>query len=106
MIAIPPILVGALVDAVVTGVSKVLDTRLKKGAEPVIGADGGRQVVEAVTMTLNDDMSQIRAALTARPTTEELESTIRDLESRFHRALVVQAAGIVGVVAGLLWVLG
>lgn len=106
MIAIPPILIGALVDAVVTGVSKVLDTRLKRGTEAGIGADEVRQVVEAATMTLNDDLSRIRVAIAARPTTEDLESTIRDLESRIHRALVVQAIGIVGVVAGLLWILG
>ena len=106
MVAIPPILVGALVDAVVTGVSKVLDTHLKRGAEPGIGADEVRQGVEAATMTLNNDLSQIRAAIASRPTTEDLESAIRALESRIHRALVVQAVGIVGMVAGLLWVLG
>lgn len=106
MVAIPPILVGALVDAVVTGVSKVLDTRLKRGAEPGIGADEVRQGVEAATMTLNDDLSQIRKAIASRPTTDDLESTIRDLESRIHRALVLQAIGVVGMVAGLLWVLG
>ena len=106
MVAIPPILVGALVDAVVTGVSKVLDTRLNRGAEPGIGADEVRQGVEAATMILNDDLSQIRKAIASRPTTEDLESTIRDLESRIHRALVVQAIVVVGMVAGLLWVLG
>ena len=106
MVAIPPILIGALVDAVVTGVSKVLDTRLKKG--PVPGTDAGqvRQAVEAATMTLNGELSQIRKAIASRPTTEDLESTIRDLESRMRRALVVQALSIVGMVAGLLWVLG
>lgn len=106
MVAIPPILVGALVDAVVTGVSKVLDSRLNRGAEPGIGADEVRQGVEAATMTLNAELSQIRRAIASRPTTEDLESTIRDLESRIHRALVVQAVGIAGIVAGLFWVLG
>lgn len=106
MVAIPPILVGALVDAVVTGVSKVLDSRLNRGAEPGIGADEVRQGVEAATTTLNAELSQIREAIASRPTTEDLESTIRDLESRIHRALVVQAVGIAGIVAGLLWVLG
>ena len=106
MVAIPPILVGALVDAVVTGVSKVLDTHLKRGTEAGIGTDEVRQVVEAATITLNDDLSQIRRDIAPRPTKADLESTIRDLESRIHRALVVQAVGIVGMVAGLLWVLG
>lgn len=106
MVAIPPILIGALVDAVVTGVSKVLDTRLKQGTVPGTDAGEVRQAVEAATMTLNDDLSQIRKDFASRPTTEDLESTIRDLESRIHRALVVQAVGIVGMVAGLLWVLG
>jgi len=106
MVAIPPILVGALVDAVVAGVSKVVDTHLKKSPENGIDADELRQVVEAATVTLNDDLSQIRAAIAARPTTEDLESTIRDLESRIRRALVVQAVGIVGMVAGFLWILG
>ncbi|MDE2925790.1 MAG: hypothetical protein OXT71_05255 [Acidobacteriota bacterium] len=107
MVAIPPILVGALVDAVVTGVSKVLDSRLNRGAEPAgIGADEVRQGVEAATMTLNAELFQIRAAIASRPTTEDLESTIRDLETRIYRALVVQAVGIAGVVAGLLWFLG
>lgn len=106
MVAIPPILVGALVDAVVTGVSKVLDSRLNRGAEPGIGADEVRQGVEAATMTLNAELFQIREAIASRPTTADLESTIRDLESRIHRALVVQAVGIAGMVAGLLWFLG
>ena len=106
MVAIPPILIGALVDAVVTGVSKVLDTRLNKGTVPGTDADEVRRAVEAATMTLNDDLSQIRTAIASRPTTEDLESKIRDLESRIHRAMVVQAVGIVGMVAGLLWVLG
>ena len=106
MVAIPPILVGALVDAVVTGVSKVLDSRLNRGVAPGIGADEVRQGAEAATMTLNAELSQIREAIASRPTTEDLESTIRDLESRIHRALVVQSVGIAGMVAGLLWVLG
>ncbi|MCY3774907.1 MAG: hypothetical protein OXH11_02895 [Candidatus Aminicenantes bacterium] len=106
MVAIPPILVGALVDAVVTGVSKVLDSRLNRGAAPGIGADEVRQGAEAATMTLNAELSQIREAIASCPTTEDLESTIRDLESRIHRALVVQAVGIAGMVAVLLWVLG
>ena len=106
MVPIPPLLVGALVDAVVMGVSKVLDTRLNKDKSPGIDAEEVRQVVEAVPTTLNDDLSQIREAIASRPTTKDLESTIRDLEARIHRALVVQAVGIVGVVAGLLWVLG
>lgn len=106
MVAIPPILVGALVDAVVTGVSKVLDSRLNRGADPGIGPDEVRQGVEAATMTLNAELFQIREAIACRPTTEDLESTIRDLETRIYRALVVQAVGIAGVVAGLLWFLG
>ena len=106
MVAIPPILIGALVDAVVTAVSKVLDTRLKKDPEGGIDADEVRQVLEAATTTLNGELSQIRKAIASRPTTEDLESTIRDLESRIRRALVMQAVGIAGMVAGLLWVLG
>lgn len=106
MVLIPPILVGALVEAVVTGVSRVIDKRLKKDTGPGIDADEARQVFEAATTTLNDDLSQIRGAIASRPTTEELESTIRDLESRIRRALLIQTVGIVGVVAGLLWVFG
>ena len=105
MVLIPPILIGALVDAVVTGVSKVIDKRLKKDSGGDIDADDVRQVLEAATMTLNGELSQIRKAIASRPTSEDLESTIRDLESRIHRALMVQAVAIVGMVAGLLWVL-
>ena len=106
MVPIPPILVGALVDAVVTGVSKVIDTRQKKDTERGIDADEVRQVFEAATTTLNGELSQIREAIESRPTTEDLEAAIRDLESRIHRAQIVQAAGIVGLVAGLLWMFG
>ena len=106
MVPVPPMLVGVLVDAVVTAVTKVIDKRMNRDTESGIESDDVRQGHEAATMTLHDDLSQIREAVASRPTTEELESTIRDLESRIRRALVVQAVGIVGMVAGLLWVLG
>ena len=106
MVPVPPMLVGVLVDAVVTAVTKVIDKGMKNDTESGIESDDVRQVLEAATMTLHDDLSQIRKAIASRPTTEDLEATIRDLESRIRRALVVQAVGIVGVVAGLLWVLG
>ena len=106
MVAVPPMLVGVLVDAVVTAVTKVIDRRMNTDTESGIESDDVRHAIEAAAMTLHDDLSQIREAIESRPTTEDLESTIRDLESRIRRALVVQAVGIAGVVAGLLWVLG
>ena len=106
MVPVPPMLVGVLVDAVVTAVTKVIDRRMNTDTESGIESDDVRQVLEAATMTLHDDLSQIREAIESRPTTEDLESTIRDLESRIRRALVVQAVGIAGVVAVLLWALG
>ncbi len=106
MVPVPPMLVGVLVDAVVTAVTKVIDRRMNTDTESGIESDDVRHAIEAATMTLHDDLSQIREAIASRPTTEDLESTIRDLESRIRRALVVQAVGIAGVVAGLLWVLG
>ena len=106
MVSITPNMVQTLVDAVVKTVSKIIDKRLKKDTEGDIDTDEVRQILEAVTTTLNNELSQIREAIASRPTTEDLESTIRDLESRIRRALVVQAVGIVGMVAVLLWALG
>ncbi len=106
MVPVPPILLGALIDAVVTAVTKVIDKRMGKDPGSGIDAADVRQAFDQATTNLQDDLAQIREAIASRPTTEALESTIRDLESRIYRALAVQAAGIVGMVAALLWVLG
>ena len=107
MVAIPPILIGALVDAVVTGVSKVLDTRLNKGT--VVRDRRGRG---APSRRSGHDDPERR--FVSNPDGHRVPphdrgpgiEAIRDLESRIHRAMVVQAVGIVGMVAGLLWVFG
>ncbi len=106
MVLVPPILLGALIDAVVTAVTKVIDKRMGKDTGSGIDAAAVRQAFDEATTTLHDDLAQIREAIASRPTSEALESTIRDLESRIYRALAIQAAGIVGIVAALLWVLG
>ena len=106
MVSITSNMVETLVKTVGENVSKIIDKRLKKVPEGDIDTDEVRQILEAVTTILNNELSQIREAIASRPTTEDLESTIRDLESRIRRALVVQAVGIVGMVAVLLWVLG
>ena len=106
MVPVPPILLGALIDAVVTAVTKVIDKRMTNDPGSGIDAADVRQAFDEATTTLHDDLAQIRDAIASRPTSEALESTIRDLESRIYRALAVQAVGIVGMVAALLWVFG
>ena len=89
MVPVPPILFGALIDAVVTAVTKVIDKRKTKDTGSGIDAADVGQAFHEATTTLHDDLAQIRggycvASHQRGPGIDHPRSGISDLSSPWH----------------------